>query len=128
MIKHILQPEANMCGQTIAAMLAHTTVARVAALLGHKGPTTWQELYSVLHILGVVCDKQLVPVFGPEDMPRVAVVRCPTGTSVIKHWVAVYDGVVYDPARVWEYPLEEMRFSLLPPGSVLYCAEVHNVV
>lgn len=37
-------------------MLGHTTTAHTAAMLGHRGPTTWLEVYSILHVLGVVCD------------------------------------------------------------------------
>lgn len=129
MIKHIQQPlGSNMCGHAVAAMLARTTTAHVAAMLGHRGPTTWQEVYSVLHVLGVVCDVRQVPVFGPVDVPRVAVVRCPTITPVIKHFVVVHDGLVYDPALEGVYPIECLRFSLAPPESVLYCAEVRHVI
>lgn len=115
-----------MCGQTVAAMLGHTTPARVAALLGHSGPTTWQELYSVLCVLGVPCNVRLVPVFGPEDVSRAAILRRPTGISAIRHWVAVCDGLVYDPGRLTEYPLEDMSFSILPAEAVTYCAAVRR--
>lgn len=58
-----------MCGQTVVAMLAHTNPTRVAALLGHAGPPTWRELYSVLHVLGVVCDVRQAPCFHMLELP-----------------------------------------------------------
>ena len=128
MIKHLRQPDYYMCGHTVAAMLAGTTVARVRGLLGHGGPTTWREVYSVLHVLGVVCAVRMVPVYGPAEVPATAVLQLPGDAPALHHFVAVAGGHVYDPARRRPYPLAEHTFELAPVSRIAYCAEVLNGV
>ena len=127
-MKHLYQGRADhKCGHTCVAMLANTTSDRVAQVLGHERPTAWLELYSVLHVLGVVCEPKQIPCFEPQGMPEVALVIIPSGTPVLKHVVVKYGDLIYDPAVAAPYPAAALPFELEPANQVLTCAKVYNV-
>lgn len=115
-----------MCGHAAIAMLAASSLERVATMLGHRGPTTWREVYSALFTLGVVCDPELRACFTPTALPPVAVVQVPSGSPAIHHWVVVAGGVVYDPARAATYAAVELPFAIKPATAVLRVAAVRN--
>lgn len=125
-MKLIRQPRySNTCGHAVVAMLAGTTVPRVAAVLAHDRPTTWRELYSVLFAFGVVCGPVLVPSFEEEDMPGTCVVQVPSDSPAIKHWVLKHGPDVYDPA-VGVYPACTLPYTRYPATRVLQCADVRS--
>lgn len=117
----------STCGHACVAMLANTTIPAVVAALGHKRPTTWRELYSVLCLLGVVAAPKMVPIFASEAMPPVAVVQLPSGSPALRHVVVACGGTVYDPGAGGLYAVESLPFTDRPSDEVLWCAEVYNV-
>ena len=120
-------PGSRLCGHAIIAMLARTTTGRVAANLGHERPTTWRELYSILHLFGIICDPKLQPCFDLVDLPPVAVVVVPSGSPVVGHWVLKYGDQIYNPACSEPYPAADLPFALKPSSDVVKFAAVRNV-
>ena len=119
-------PNSTQCGQACIAMLANTTPARVAKATGNDGPTTWEELYSVLNQFGIVCAPKLRPCFQLEDLPPVAVIALP-GAGGLGHWVVKYGDWVYDPAILVPQQAVDLPFAVRPVHRVLKYAEVKNV-
>jgi len=115
----------NMCGHACVAMLANTTPDRVAQVLGHKHPTAWRELYTLLFHFGVVCEFELVPCFSEREFPPVAIVVLPSLCATLKHVVVKYGDEIYDPA-CGVYMAASLEYSI-KPTEVLKYARVLNV-
>lgn len=121
----VVQPEhSTACGHAVVAMLANTTTERVIAVLGHRRPTTWRELCSMLFAFGVVCEPEMVPVFSVWDLPHTAVLALP-GRGRYGHWVAIEGEEVYDPAGAI-YPTDTLRFLSPSPSDIIMCGAVRG--
>ena len=108
-MRGIKQRRGHDCGQCAVAMLTESTYEQVVKVIGNSNSTKTKVLVKAIRELGWLCDDRLGR-FGvswhgwkdqikhrPEDLVR-ALVRVNYPGKSNWHWIAVIDGVVYDPA------------------------------
>ena len=94
-------PHSKLCGHTCIAMLADTTVERVVELIGHKRGTKTKEITTAFRQLGFNCPDRLIVLRGrPIVELEMSMVKIAFPGLSSWHWVAVYEGAMYDPSPV----------------------------
>jgi hypothetical protein len=105
----IKQRSGHDCGQCAVARLTDSTYDQVVKVIGNSNSTKTKVLVKAIRELGWLCDDRLGRFGvswhgwtdqvkrGPGDLTR-ALVRVRYSGKSSWHWIAVIDGMVYDPA------------------------------